>query len=79
MWIKMRKDGADMCLSATVSPEAIGTQALALLRRYTLYHHYDISQPDASVLVAIADGYREVLGVAEGMKEDKANWVNFFR
>ena len=29
-------------------------------------------------LVAIAvneDGYREVLGAAEGMKEDKASWV----
>ena len=35
-----------------------------------------------SVLVAIAvneDGFREVLGAAEGMKEDKASWVNFFR
>ena len=36
---------------------------------------------NVSVLVAIAvneDGYREVLGAAEGMKEDKASWVNFF-
>ena len=24
-------------------------------------------------------GYREVLGAAEGMKEDKASWVNFFQ
>lgn len=24
------------------------------------------------------DGYREVLGAAEGMKEDKASWINFF-
>ena len=33
-------------------------------------------------LVAIAvneDGYREVLGAAEGMKEDKASWVHFFQ
>ena len=33
-------------------------------------------------LVAIAvseDGYREVLGAAEGMKEDKASWVSFFQ
>jgi len=31
-------------------------------------------------LVAIAvneDGYREVLGAAEGIKEDKASWVGF--
>lgn len=35
-----------------------------------------------SVLVAIAvneDGYREVLGAAEGMKEDKASWTEFFK
>ena len=25
------------------------------------------------------DGYREVLGAAEGMKEDKTSWVNFFQ
>ncbi len=25
------------------------------------------------------DGFREVLGAAEGMKEDKANWVSFFQ
>ena len=24
------------------------------------------------------DGFREVLGAAEGMKEDKASWVSFF-
>lgn len=33
-------------------------------------------------LVAIAvneDGFREVLGAAEGMKEDKASWVSFFQ
>lgn len=25
------------------------------------------------------DGYREILGAAEGMKEDKASWVSFFQ
>ena len=25
------------------------------------------------------DGFREVLGAAEGMKEDKASWVGFFQ
>ena len=25
------------------------------------------------------DGYREVLGAAEGMKEDKSSWVSFFQ
>lgn len=37
---------------------------------------------NVSILVAIAvneDGYREVLGAAEGMKEDKASWVEFFK
>ena len=37
---------------------------------------------NVTVLVAIAvneDGYREILGAAEGMKEDKASWVSFFQ
>ena len=37
---------------------------------------------NVAVLVAIAvneDGFREVLGDAEGMKEDKASWVSFFQ
>ena len=37
---------------------------------------------NVSILVAIAvneDGYREVIGAAEGMKEDKASWVSFFQ
>ena len=37
---------------------------------------------NVSVLVAIAvneEGYREVLGAAEGMKEDKASWISFFQ
>ena len=37
---------------------------------------------NVDVLVAIAvneDGCREVLGAAEGMKEDKVSWVSFFQ
>ena len=37
---------------------------------------------NVAVLVAITvneDGFREVLGAAEGMKEDKASWVSFFQ
>jgi transposase-like protein len=37
---------------------------------------------NVSVLVAIGvgtDGYRDILGVAEGSKEDKAGWGNFLR
>ena len=37
---------------------------------------------NVAILVAIAvneDGYHEVLGAAEGMKEDKASWINFFQ
>ena len=36
---------------------------------------------NVAILVAIAvneNGFREVLGAAEGMKEDKASWVSFF-
>ena len=35
-----------------------------------------------AILVAIAvngEGYHEVLGAADGMKEDKASWVSFFQ
>ncbi len=35
-----------------------------------------------AILVAMAvneNGYREVLGAAEGMKEDKASWIRFFQ
>ena len=37
---------------------------------------------NVAVLVAIAvneDGFREVLGATEGMKEDQASWANFFQ
>jgi len=37
---------------------------------------------NVSVLVAVgvdADGYREILGVAEGSREDKESWQNFLR
>ena len=37
---------------------------------------------NVAVFVAIAvneDGFREVLGAAEGMKEDKTSWVSFFQ
>ena len=37
---------------------------------------------NVAILVAIAvneDGYREVLGAAEGMKEDRSSWVSFFQ
>lgn len=37
---------------------------------------------NVAILVAIAvneDGYREVLGAAEGMKEDKASWMSFLQ
>lgn len=37
---------------------------------------------NVAILVAIAvneDGYREVLGAVEGMKEDKSSWTGFFQ
>ena len=37
---------------------------------------------NVSILVAIGvneDGYREVLGAADGMKEDKASWISFLQ
>ena len=40
------------------------------------------SYENVSILVAMAvnqDGYREVLGAAEGMKEDKSSWLSLFQ
>jgi len=37
---------------------------------------------NVSILIAMAvneDGYREVIGAAEGMKEDRASWLEFLR
>jgi transposase-like protein len=37
---------------------------------------------NVSVLIAVgvnSEGYREVLGAAEGMKEDKSSWLSFFQ
>jgi transposase-like protein len=37
---------------------------------------------NVAVLVAVgvgADGYREILGVAEGTKEDQESWRSFLR
>ena len=47
-----------------------------------LRRNWDGEYENVAVLVEIAvneDGFREVLGAAEGMKEDKASWVNFFQ
>ena len=44
--------------------------------------NWDGEFENVAILVAIAvneDGYREVLGAAEGMKEDKASWISFFQ
>ncbi|MEM9446151.1 MAG: transposase [Verrucomicrobiota bacterium] len=41
-----------------------------------------LTTKNVSVLVALAvnqEGYREIVGVAEGMKEDKASWLDFLR
>lgn len=49
--------------------------------RIYLRRNWDREFENVALLVAIAvneDGYREVLGAAEGMKEDKALWANFF-
>ena len=37
---------------------------------------------NVSVLVAVGvndEGYREILGIAEGSREDKESWINFLR
>ncbi len=46
-----------------------------------LHRNRDGEYENVAILVVIAvnqDGFREVIGAAEGMKEDKSNRVNFF-
>ena len=55
---------------------------LSALRTDYLRRNWGGEYENVAILVAIAvneDGYREVLGAAEGMKEDKASWVGFFQ
>lgn len=47
-----------------------------------LRHSWGGEYENVAILAAIAvneDGYREALGAAAGMKEDKASWVSFFQ
>lgn len=42
--------GADVCLQADDPPERIISSTLSLLRRFTLYNHYDAMHPNDAVL-----------------------------
>ena len=47
-----------------------------------LHRNWGGEYENVAILVAIAvneDGFREVLGATEGMKEDQASWGNFFQ
>lgn len=47
-----------------------------------LHRNWGAKYENVAILIAIAvnaDGYREVLGAAEGMKENKPSWVSFFQ
>ena len=47
-----------------------------------LHRNWGGEYENVAILVAIAvneGGYREVIGAAEGMKEDKISWVSFFQ
>jgi len=42
--------GADNCLPLETGAERAVEHARAMIRRYTLYNHYDLAKPDASVI-----------------------------
>jgi putative transposase len=59
-----------------------GTHAYVYLDGIWLKRSWGGEVTNVAVLVAIgvnAGGHREILGVAEGMKEDKASWLSFLR
>ena len=80
------RGSAEETLSELLEKEAESlTQAARYLYVYVdgiyLRRNWGGEYENVAVLVAIAvneDGFREVLGAAEGMKEDKASWVSFF-
>jgi putative transposase len=48
----------------------------------TLKRSWDGEYENVAILIAMAvndDGYREVIGAAEGMKEDTASWLEFLK
>lgn len=62
--------------------ELSGEYAFVYLDGICLKRSWGGEVRNVSVLVAIgidADGYREILGVCEGAKEDKDSWLNFLR
>ncbi len=59
-----------------------GTYPYVYLDGISLKRSWGGEVRNVSVLVAIGidqDGYRQILGVAEGAKEDKAGWLDFLR
>ena len=42
--------GADVCIPKNADIHAMFSQAMALIRRYTVYNHFDAFYPDAAVL-----------------------------
>jgi transposase-like protein len=59
-----------------------GTHPYVFLDGIWLKRSWGGEVKNVSILVAIGvdqDGFREILGVMEGAKEDKASWVNFMR
>lgn len=42
--------GADLCLPPDTAEENIVSHAMALIRRYVLYNHYNVKNPDTAIL-----------------------------
>jgi len=60
----------------------VGTFAYVYVDGISLKRSWAGEIKNVAVLVAVgvnAQGYREILGVAEGMKEDKEGWLGFLR
>jgi len=75
-----REEGITEALWGTkVSPGTISNLNKKVYEKIEEWRNRPI---DESVLVAIGvnrDGYRRILGICEGAKEDKAGWSNFLR
>lgn len=59
-----------------------GTYAYVYVDGIYLKRNWGGEYENVAILIAIGvneDGYREVIGAMEGMKEDKASWTDFFK
>mgnify|MGYP000439193796 CR=1 FL=1 len=77
-----RQTGRRIRIFGSVSSGQKGSYPYVYLDGISLKRSWSGEVRNVSILVAIgvnAEGYREILGIAEGAKEDRSSWHNLYR